>query len=72
MPGIGSLNEKPLHAALKSWYARPADQFEVSIDGYVIDILRDDLLIEIQTKSFSSMKRKLLALTEGRRLRLVR
>lgn len=23
MPGIGVLNEKPLHAALKQWYARP-------------------------------------------------
>jgi hypothetical protein len=61
---IGSLNEKSLHANLKQWYAQPNDQFEVSVDGFVIDVVRDDLLIEIQTRSFSSMKRKLLKLTE--------
>lgn len=71
MSGIGSLNEKPLHAALKTWYARPGDRCEVSVDGYVIDIVREDLLIEIQTRSFPSMKRKLLQLTEDHRVRLV-
>ncbi len=71
MPGIGSLNEKPLHSALKTWYAGPADQVEVEVDGFVIDIVRDDLLIEIQTKSFTSMKRKLLTLTEDHKVRLV-
>src|SRR5262245_62323945 len=30
---IGLLNEKPLHAALKAWYAQPGDQFEVPLDG---------------------------------------
>jgi hypothetical protein len=24
--GVGLLNEKPLHAALKAWYARPGDR----------------------------------------------
>jgi hypothetical protein len=43
----------------------------VPIDGYVIDIVRDDLLIEIQTKNFSAIKRKLLQLTEDRTVRLV-
>jgi hypothetical protein len=38
--GIGSLNEKPLHAALKEWYARPEDRFEASVDGFVIDVVR--------------------------------
>ena len=33
--GIGLLNEKPLHAALKEWYAQPEDRFEVSVDGFV-------------------------------------
>ena len=49
MSGIGLLNEKPLHASLKQWYARPGDRFEVAVGGFVIDIVRDDLLIEIQT-----------------------
>lgn len=42
------------------------------MDGFVIDLVRDDLLIEIQTRGFSSMKRKLPALLDaGRRLRIV-
>jgi hypothetical protein len=68
---IGTLNEKPLHAALKEWYEEPNDVFEVSLDGYFIDVVRDDLLIEIQTKNFSAMKRKLLDLTTRHRVRLV-
>ncbi len=71
MSGIGILNEKPLHAALKEWYARPGDQFEVSVDGFVVDIVRDSLLIEIQTGNFTSIKRKVNALAARHPLRLV-
>jgi len=68
---IGSLNEKPLHAALKAWYAEPGDRFEVPVEGFIVDIVRGDLLIEIQTRSFASLKRKLLKLTAHHPLRLV-
>lgn len=68
---IGSLNEKPLHASLKKWYARPGDQFEASVDGYVIDIVRGDLLVEIQTRNFGAMRRKLVDLTARHKVRLV-
>jgi hypothetical protein len=68
---IGTLNEKPLHAALKQWYAVPDDRIEVTLDGFVIDILRGDLLVEIQTRSFSSIKKKLMSLTVTHPLRLV-
>lgn len=71
MSGIGLLNEKPLHASLKQWYARPGDRFEVAIDGFVIDIVRDDLLIEIQTGSFASIKSKLTRLVQSRQVRLI-
>ncbi|MEM7539735.1 MAG: hypothetical protein AAF639_46695 [Chloroflexota bacterium] len=71
MSAIGVLNEKPLHASLKTWYAQPNDRFEVPLDGYVIDIVRDDLLIEIQTKSFASMKSKLNKLIHTHPIRLV-
>jgi hypothetical protein len=71
MNAIGTLNEKPLHASLKEWCARPGDRFETPVEGYVIDIVRDQLLIEIQTANFSSIKRKIQTLTETRRLRLV-
>ena len=56
---IGTLNEGSLHAALKDELARPGDELEVPLDGFVIDIRRGDLLIEVQTTSFASMGRKL-------------
>jgi len=68
---IGTLNEKPLHAALKLWYAQPGDQMERSVDGFVIDIVRGDQLIEIQTKQFLRMKKKLIKLVVSNPVRLV-
>ncbi len=70
-PHIGTLNEKSLHAALKQYYSRPGDQFEVPLGKHVIDIVRDDLLIEIQTKGFSSINKKLSFLTMSHPVRLV-
>ena len=69
MSGIGSLNEKPLHASLKKWYARPEDRFEVEVDGFVIDIVRDDQLLEIQTGNFASIRSKLKKLVRSHRVR---
>jgi hypothetical protein len=68
---IGTLNEKPLHEALKRWYEQPGDLFEVPVDGFFVDIVRGDLLIEIQTKNFSAIKRKLAKLLVNHPVRLV-
>jgi hypothetical protein len=68
---IGTLNEKPLHKALKEWYGNESDLFEVDVDGYIIDIQRADLLIEIQSRNFSSIKRKIIELTQEHKLRLL-
>jgi len=69
---IGTLRERPLHASLKRWYARPGDRTEVAVAGYVIDLVRDDLLIEIQTRGFSGMRPKVVSLLDrGHRLRIV-
>jgi len=68
---IGTLNEKPLHEALKRWYAEPGDLFEVPVDGFVVDIVRDNLFIEIQTRNFSAIKRKLEKLLINHPVRLV-
>ncbi len=71
-PHIGVLQEKSLHASVKAWYAGPEDRFETKIDGYIVDIVcHDDLLVEIQTRSFAPLKRKLGELTQTRRVRLV-
>ncbi|MEZ5286078.1 MAG: hypothetical protein R2712_14960 [Vicinamibacterales bacterium] len=69
--GIGLLNEKPLHAALKAWVARPGDRLESPVDGFVVDIVRGDQLIEIQTRNFGALKVKLTALLASRPVRLV-
>jgi len=68
---IGTLNEKPLHAALKQWYAQPGDLAEAPVDGFMIDLVRGELLIEIQTRSLARIKRKLLALASVHPVRLV-
>ncbi len=71
-PHIGMLREKSLHASVKTWYARPEDRLETPVNGYVIDIVRDDdLLVEIQTRSFAPLKTKLCKLTVTHRVRLV-
>ena len=70
-PHIGTLNEGSLHAALKADYALPGDEFEVPLDGFVIDIRRPGLLIEIQTGSFAAMGNKLDRLLGEHRMLLV-
>lgn len=71
MTTIGSLNERPLHAALKEWYRRENDQVEAAVGGFVVDLVRDGLLIEIQTGGFSSIRRKLDRLLDSHPMRLV-
>lgn len=69
--GIGTMQERSLHAALKSWYAEPGDRLEQPVDGFIVDICRGELLIEIQTRNLASIKRKLAALTARHPVRLV-
>lgn len=60
-----------MHTALKAWYARSGDVLEVPVDGRQIDIVRGDLLIEIQTSNLAAIRRKLEALLEVHPVRLV-
>ena len=55
---IGELSENQLHNSLKKYYFRKGDIIEHKLEGYYIDIFRDDTLIEIQTSSFSKVKKK--------------
>ena len=68
---IGELRERSLHAALKRWYALPGDRTEVPLAGYVIDLVRRGTLIEIQTRGFGKLARKLTRLVSDHRVRLV-
>ena len=68
---INTLNEKPLHAALKDWYVQPGDEVEVKMKGFYVDIVRGGLLIEIQTRGFAAIRRKLGRLVDDHPIRLV-
>jgi hypothetical protein len=68
---IGTLNEGALHAQLKDWYRRPGDVLEQSVDGFVVDLVRDDLLVEFQTGGFAPLRRKLDLLAQSHPVRLV-
>ncbi|MCW3978643.1 MAG: hypothetical protein NWE79_05355 [Candidatus Bathyarchaeota archaeon] len=70
-PQERTMGERSLHAATKSWYARPGDQTEVRVDDYVVDIVRGDLLIEIQTRNFPALRAKLRRLIRDNEVRLV-
>lgn len=69
--GIGSLNESTLHLQIKDWYSRPQDRFEVKLEGSVIDIVRGDLLIEIQTSNFAAIRKKLSKLIDNYKIKMI-
>jgi hypothetical protein len=69
---IGVLREGPLHAAVKRVLARPGDRFEVPVDRFVIDLVREDgELVEVQTGGFTALGAKLDALLDDHRFRIV-
>ncbi|MHB0856381.1 MAG: hypothetical protein ACYC5M_02290 [Anaerolineae bacterium] len=68
---INTYNEKALHAALKAWYAQPGDLLEEPVDGYLIDIVRGDLMVEIQTRGLGALRSKLADLLPRHPVRLV-
>lgn len=69
--GINIKNETRLHSSIKRWYSIPGDRFEVKVDGSIIDIVRGELLIEVQTGNFSSIYKKLKNLLKQHDVRLV-
>lgn len=71
MAHIGTLNERTLHRELKELVSESGDEFEVDLDGYVIDIVRGDQLIEIQTGSLGALGKKLDSLLESREITVV-
>lgn len=68
---IGLLNEGHLHASLRARYLQPGDETEARVDGYIVDIHRPGLIVEVQTANFSSIARKMRDLATRHRVRLV-
>ncbi len=66
------MREGPLHAAVKALLAQPGDELEVPVGRFVIDLVRaDGELVEVQTGGFGALGRKLDALLDDYRMRIV-
>ena len=57
--GIGTLSEHGIHSALKYYFEPDDNCHEVSVGGYVADIVGEAGIIEIQSGNFGAMKEKL-------------
>ncbi len=69
---IGLMNESSIHAELKKRYLRGKARSEQQVGDYVVDILgARKRVVEIQTSGFWKLKRKLGALLETHRVRVV-
>jgi len=72
VPDIGVMREGPLHAAVKELLAEPGDRLEVPVGRFVIDLVRaDGELVEVQTGGFGALGKKLDALLDDHRVRIV-
>lgn len=70
--GIGSLGEKTLHASLKLFFEPNEGYHEIKIGNFYADIARDGQIIEIQTRSFDRLRKKLdYFLDEGYHVKVV-
>lgn len=70
---LTTFREGSLHAALKARYAAtvPGARVEAPVDGFVVDVAGQDELVEIQTGSFASARRKLERLVDAHQVVLV-
>jgi hypothetical protein len=71
MKRIGTLSENSLHAAIKQFLRMPGDQLEQPLGSYIIDIVRDHTLYEVQIKNFYSLRPKLTRLLDSYAVHIV-
>jgi len=64
--------ETTLHRQLKALYAGPTGSQEQTVEGYRIDAVRDDLLVEIQHGGLSAIRRKTAKLLENHTVLVVK
>ena len=57
--GIGTYNEKTLHAVLKNFFEPDSAYHEIPVDNYIADIKNPDGIIEIQTSGFGTIRDRL-------------
>jgi ribosomal protein S25 len=59
MNGIGTLSEKTVHSVLKNYLSPNEINHEIKVEGFVADICTGNEIIEIQTRNFDKLRRKL-------------
>ncbi len=64
--------ETSLHRQLKAYYAPSQAECEVRLDGYRVDVVRGDELIEIQHASLASIRDKIARLLQAHRVLVVK
>lgn len=69
--GIGTLKEKTLHAIFKYYFEPDSTYHEIRYQGFVADILHGSDVIEIQTRGFDKLRRKLEAFLEAGKVEIV-
>jgi len=69
--GIGTLGEKTLHAVLKRYFEPFEDSHERKVGGFVADIVGENGIIEIQTRNFDKLRKKLDTFLEAARVTVV-
>jgi len=62
--GIGTFGEKSLHAILKLYFEPDKTKHEITVGSFIADIVADGAVIEIQTRSFDKLRKKLIELLE--------
>ncbi len=59
--GIGILGEKTVHAVLKNYLVPDQSCHEIKVGNFYADIVNENGIIEIQTRNFDKLRRKLEA-----------
>ncbi|MDF2908358.1 MAG: hypothetical protein K0R34_3679 [Herbinix sp.] len=57
--GIGTLGEKTVHSVLKHYISPNHLNHEIKVGGFVADICTGNEIIEVQTRQFNKLRRKL-------------
>lgn len=56
---VGTLKEKTLHKIVKNYLEEDINNQEVKVGPYFVDIFKDGKIIEIQTRQFNTLRKKL-------------
>src|SRR5688572_17882060 len=64
--------ETSLHRSLKELYVTPGSRMEAPVRGYRADVLRQDLVVEIQASPLGAISHKIRDLVEHHRVLIVK